>query len=143
MVGRDTFPSLAPALGSKQIWLCHRLPLFMAVSMILNMRHSSRYCKRHSWRRKFGVFISNQLERLPYNCSTRHYSFIVIPVTRYLVTGNWLALLLNLVAVLTSSVLLLSASSLCRYFACLQLLELLPPEASVRSTVSDILKSTI
>ena len=37
MIGRDTFSALAPMLGPYQKnWLCHPLPLFMAVSMITN-----------------------------------------------------------------------------------------------------------
>ena len=40
--------------------LCHSLSLLMAVSMILNMWHSSSYCMRHSLRTKFGAFSLNQ-----------------------------------------------------------------------------------
>ena len=40
---------------------CHPLALFMAVSMIPNMWHSSCYCMRHSWLTKFGVIYLNQL----------------------------------------------------------------------------------
>ena len=37
LIGRDTFSVLAPVLGpSQKNWLCHPLPLFMAVSMIPN-----------------------------------------------------------------------------------------------------------
>ena len=42
VVGGDTFSPLAAVLGPEQKqWLCHPLPLFMAVSMIPNMWHSS------------------------------------------------------------------------------------------------------
>ena len=60
--GRDTFSALAPVLGPEQKnWLCHPLPLFMAVSMIPNMWHSSCKFMRHSWLTKFGVLCLNQL----------------------------------------------------------------------------------
>ena len=56
VTGRDTFSALAPVLGpSQKNGLCHPLPLFMAVSMIPNMWHSSCYCMRQSWLTKIGV----------------------------------------------------------------------------------------
>ena len=42
-------------------WLCPPLPLFVAVSMIPNMLHSSGYCMRYSWLTEFGVLLLNQL----------------------------------------------------------------------------------
>ena len=62
VIGRDTFSVLAAVLGPQQKWLCHPLPLFMAVSMMLSMWYSSRYCMRHSWRTHFGAISLNQLE---------------------------------------------------------------------------------
>ena len=41
-------------------WL-HNLPMFMAVSMILNMWHSSSYCMQHPWRTLCGAISLNQL----------------------------------------------------------------------------------
>ena len=39
---------------------CHPLLLFMAVSMIPNVWHSSSYCMPHSWLTQFGAFSLNQ-----------------------------------------------------------------------------------
>ena len=64
VIGRDTISVLAPVLGPWQKKkLCHPLPLFMAVSMIVNtaMWHSSCWCMRHSWLTKFGVLCLNKL----------------------------------------------------------------------------------
>ena len=52
--------STSPRSFTKKM-LCHPLPLFMAVSMIPNMWHSSCYCMRHSWLTQFGVLCLNQL----------------------------------------------------------------------------------
>ena len=61
-IGRDTFSGLAPVLGPQQkSWLCHPIPLFMAVSMMQNTWHSSGYCTRHSWLTKLGVIRLNQV----------------------------------------------------------------------------------
>ena len=42
-------------------WLCHPLPLFVAVSMIPNMWHSSWQCMRHSWLTNPGFSCLDQL----------------------------------------------------------------------------------
>ena len=42
-------------------WLCPTLPLFVAVSMIPSMLHSSGYCMQHSWLTEFSVLWLNQL----------------------------------------------------------------------------------
>ena len=70
MVGRDTFPPLAPQPYCRSF--NRKKVTRMAPSsdvrgswgsvMVPNMRHSSvRHCKRHSWRRFFRVFRLNQV----------------------------------------------------------------------------------
>ena len=72
VVGEDKLSPLSPVLGPEQKnWLCHRLTLlFMAVSRILNMWHSSGYCMRHSRRTKFGTITLNQLVHTVYYMSS-------------------------------------------------------------------------
>ena len=57
--------SASPRSLTKKNWLCHPLALFMAVSMIPNMWHSSCYWMRHSWLTKFGFLRLNQLVYIP------------------------------------------------------------------------------
>ena len=62
--GWGTRPPLTPALCPKQKnnWPCHRLPLFMLVNTLLNIWHSRRYCRWHSWQIFWG---GAQLEAVP------------------------------------------------------------------------------
>ena len=54
----DTLSALAPVLGpSQKSWLCHPLPLFMAVSMIAKTLHTGCYYMRHSWMTKKWGFM--------------------------------------------------------------------------------------
>ena len=71
VAGGDTFIlPLAPVIAPEQKnWPCHPLPLFMAVSMILNLWHSSSYCMPHSWLTQFGAFSSS----LPLWCCCAGY----------------------------------------------------------------------
>ena len=64
VVGGDAFSALALVLGPEQKnWLCHPLPLLTAISMMINMWHSSCYFRRHSGGPNFlgGAIHSNQL----------------------------------------------------------------------------------
>ena len=92
-------------------YVCHPLPpMFMAVSMIPNMWHSSScYCMRHySWLTKFGVLCLNQIviRRWPHPLLASGYaqqlvtavssqgkpdsSYTITLVLRiYLVPGTW------------------------------------------------------
>ena len=62
VIRRNTFSALAPFLVCQpKSWVCHLLPLFMAVGMIPTLWHSSGCCMRHLWLTKFGVLCLNQL----------------------------------------------------------------------------------
>ena len=60
------FSNICVKLCTRMPWstwkrLCHPLALFMSVSMIPNMWHSSCYCMRHWWLTKIGDLCLNQL----------------------------------------------------------------------------------
>ena len=46
----DLFVGLSSVGTRFRHWRCHPLPVFMTVGMILNLWHSSRQRRRHSWR---------------------------------------------------------------------------------------------
>ena len=57
-------------LGTKK-WLCHPLPLFTAVSMILTMCQVISYRMRHSWLTQFGAFSLNRPITMSYEHRAR------------------------------------------------------------------------
>ena len=72
------FAASASPRTSKHNWLCHRRLLFMAVSMITNIRHSRIYCTRRSWLTHFGAIFLNHPEP---TCSTRFFYYSSITTT--------------------------------------------------------------
>ena len=65
-VGGETFSPPPPVLGPEQKnWLYHPLLLFMAVTMIINMWHSSGYRMPHSWLTQVAAFSVNQPVLVP------------------------------------------------------------------------------
>lgn len=61
LVGTYTYRWRQPYILNEKSWPCHRLPLFMGASANQIFQHSSRWCKRHSWRTKLVAFSLNHL----------------------------------------------------------------------------------